>query len=367
MKIFIKNILLGVGVIVTLLLTDYIQIYTEIYFENSLYRWGFGLIVSILVCYIVLFPIFRLLNVNSGQEGLGSLEESGSKTDELLEVDEIKKDEMNVLDVNESDYTSTSNSIFRLYHSKSYEPAYVDGWIVIDKNIQEKIGRDLVGYIPINSTNGSPIFISSYAVDRYEYLYEKQKPKYINNRNTLEEMTSVSEVKVELNKEQSENRYTEIFHSVDFLSHNEFDVIKDNNYHYPRVGIARTIIGGYGSEPYKLDEVAILSLMFLYVGNVIKVDKEKWTLLDDVESVLIHFSDVDSLESFAELFDSLDKSTYLELLEEWRSTRYYVLNKGTDLDTEGLENFSFGVRLDSVQMSTKTYLREQKLKAGELL
>lgn len=157
MKLVIKNILLCVGVIVTLLL------YTELYFENSLFRWVFVLIVSSLVCYIVLFPIFRLLN------------ENGGKSDELLDVDEIKNDEMNELDVNESDYTSTSNSVFRIYTKDSA----VDGWLVSENDgIKKTVCQDMMGYIPLESKLAKPEYIPSELVIRIEFLFVREQPKY---------------------------------------------------------------------------------------------------------------------------------------------------------------------------------------------
>ena len=138
-----KNIILsGLSVILTLLGTYYFQLYTVPYFDNGLFRWSLGLVVSTFLVCLAALSIFK-----------------GQPTSEPKSWEQ-------------------ATGVFRLHKNKE---AYVEGWL-IPKNdyLKDRVDRDLIGYIPLNSKSGKPQYMSSYSVDHIEFLFNRKLPKYKN-------------------------------------------------------------------------------------------------------------------------------------------------------------------------------------------
>lgn len=138
-----KNFILsGLSVILTLLGTYYFQLYTVLYFENGLFRWSLGLVVSTFLVCLVAMSIFK-----------------DQPTSEPKSWEQ-------------------ATGVFRLHKNKE---AYVDGWL-IPKNayLKDRVDRDLIGYIPLHSKSGKPQYMSSYSVDHIEFLFSRKLPKYKN-------------------------------------------------------------------------------------------------------------------------------------------------------------------------------------------
>lgn len=289
----LKNLLFVFALIISIIIMgNYFQQGMEVYIENNFLRWGIGISLSISILYMLFDTISDFYKEETTHNELKS---------------ENAQNEFNLLDEQNSEYSSTSNSVFRLHFSHPNEPTYIDGWLVIDENMDDQTGRAMMGYIPVDTTTGAPTFIPAYRVDSYDYLYEKSKPKLtVFDACTKKEELMGSQLSTEKEWDITNPLDKEIDdeHSIIQKECGYAEQLTTDNYNYPSVELALIILGGYNLNRYRRDEIAILSLLLLFVGCTHAVES-RWRPLDDAILALSLLDSVDSLEKFSEKFNSV--------------------------------------------------------------
>lgn len=260
MGIKVKNLLFILAFIVSIMImSNYFQQIIEVYIKNSLLSWGMGIASSCSIVYILFDYIIDFFKEDSTGNELS-----------ISEVDKTAQDELVLLDEQNDEFSSTSNSVFRVHFAQLKEPSYIDGWLTIDENMKDKTGRDMTGYIPVDTTTGAPTFVSAYRVDRYDYLYEKSKPKLANSEAFSKEeelMDSLLPAEKELKNMTFLNREIADNHSIIRTKYGYVEQL--NTASEPSFGMAESILSENHLCPFESDEIDVFS-MGIFQGTQLK-------------------------------------------------------------------------------------------------
>lgn len=258
MGIKLKNLLFVLVFIVSILImSNYFQQIMEAYIKNSILRWGIGIVLSFVMLHILYNnPLFKV--------------DSNHKELTVSEENIIKQNELYLLDEQSDEFSSTPNSVFRLHFTRTKEPTYVDGWLVIDENMNDQTGRDMVGYIPVDTITGAPTFISSYVVDGYDYLYEKPKPKLaVSKAFSIEEELIGSLLPTEKEQDFSISLNKEIANKHSIIRTKYGYVEQLNTASEPSFEMAESILSENHLCPFESDEIDVFS-MGIFQGTQLK-------------------------------------------------------------------------------------------------